>query len=886
MEHYRLFIDGEFVDAANGKTFETVDPGTGLPFATVAQAGEAEAEAAILAARRAFEASGWKELDPAERSRRVMEFADRLMQQAVRLAMMEAMDSGGIIARTGTEVLLGGSMMRNLAHYAATKFPWREEIPVPGNPFIPGRNYVRREPMGVCVGIIPWNFPMTMAFWKISQAIVMGNSMVLKPATNTPLSALIMAEVAQSSPIPKGVLNVIAGPGGALGRTLCTHPEVNRIAFTGSTEVGRAIMKLGADTIKRVTLELGGKSANIITDAADLDLAVDGGLFGTFFHCGQICESGTRLLVQSSIYDEFLERLVKRVKDIRIGYQLDAKTQMGPLVSEVQRQTTEMYVKLGREEGAELVYGGGRPEVPGLEGGFYHEPTIFANVDNKMRIAQEEIFGPVVSVIKFDDDDEAVAIANDSIYGLGGGVWSKDTARAEAIAAKVRTGTMWINDYHVMSDFCPFGGYKQSGVGRELGHEGLAEYTEIKRVHVGSQGDVTAKMGFSMMLDYPKSRSFNYSVPTKINAGPGAVATLSHEASILGCKKALVLTDPGVRAAGLTDLAIKALGDYCGGVFDDIPQDTSLETIDAAADAARAMEADLIVSVGGGSVIDTGKWLAVTLKEGGKATDHYAFYRLTQTPVPHIVIPTTAGTGSEVTNAAVVRHHALDRKVFIQDEMIFPQVAILDPAFVTSLPAGLTASTAMDALTHACEAMMSIQANLVCDGHSLQAIRLIARHLPTAVKNGGDREARMGLQAAASLAGMSFTVAGIGLVHAMAHTVGALHGVPHGAACGILLPKVMRYNAEYATEALVQIAQAFGVEANGRPPLEVALAAADAVEALMKDTGAPTRLQDMGVPEENLGLCAFHAIVDPCVIFNPRPVADPNEVMAVYQQAF
>ena len=404
MEHFRLFIDGEFVDAADGKKFESTDPGTGLPFATVAQAGEAEAEAAILAARKAYETSGWKDLEPADRSRRVMEFADRLMQHAPRLAMMESMDSGGIIFRTGTEVLLGATLLRNLAHYAATQFPWKEDIPVPGNPFIPGRNYIRREPIGVCVGIVPWNFPMTMALWKLSQAIVMGNSIVLKPATNTPLSALILGEVLKDSPIPKGVVNIIAGPGGALGKTLCTHPEVDRIAFTGSTEVGRAIMKMGADTIKRVTLELGGKSANIIMDDADLDLAVDGGLFGTFFHNGQVCESGTRLLVQASIYDEFMERLVKRVKDIRIGYQLDRQTQMGPMVSETQRQTTEMYVKIGKEGGAELAYGGERAEVPGLDGGYYYKPTIFANVDNKMRIAQEEIFGPVVSVIKFADD--------------------------------------------------------------------------------------------------------------------------------------------------------------------------------------------------------------------------------------------------------------------------------------------------------------------------------------------------------------------------------------------------------------------------------------------------------------------------------------------------
>ncbi|MBU1742661.1 MAG: iron-containing alcohol dehydrogenase, partial [Proteobacteria bacterium] len=539
--------------------------------------------------------------------------------------------------------------------------------------------------------------------------------------------------------------------------------------------------------------------------------------------------------------------------------------------------------KQGREAGAEMVAGGSRPEDPMLEDGFYYQPTIFVGVDNKMQIAQEEIFGPVVCVIKVDDDDEAIAVANDSIYGLGGGVWSTNTARAERIAAGVRTGTMWINDYHAFADFCPFGGYKQSGIGRELGHHGLAEYTEVKRVHVSAEGDPTNKMAFQMMFQYPKSSSFQFLGPTKVNSGPGAVASVSTEVQLLGCQRAILLTDKGVTDAGLAEIAKQALGEYCAVVFDDIPQDSGLETIDAAAMAAREAGADLVVSVGGGSVIDTGKALAVTLKLGGKATDHIAIMRLAGPVTPHIVIPTTAGTGSEVTNAAVINNKAVDRKVYIVDYHLYPQVGILDPRLTTGLPPGLTASTAMDALTHAVEAVTSIRANPVCDAHGLHAIRLIRENLPRAIEDGADLAARSNLQAAATLAGWAFTIAQVGLAHGMAHTLGALFGVPHGAACGIVLPQVMRFNAEHATERLGWIARALGVDTSGLEPIEAALAAADAVEELMKQVSHPLGLGELGVPEDALYEAAVHAVADPACLFNARPVTDPGVVMDVYE---
>ena len=886
MDHYKLFIDGEFVEARDGKTFESIDPGTGLPIATVARAGKADAEAAIEAARRAFDRGEWSGLDPAARAAKIYDFADRVMQQGLRLAVTESMDSGQVIGLAKFMPMLGSGILRNLAYYAATQFPWEEEIPYSGNVFAPGRDFIRREPVGVCVGIIPWNFPMSMAFWKISHAIIMGNTIVLKPASATSLSAFIIAECAKAAEIPKGVINILAGPGGELGKVLCTHPYVDKVAFTGSTEVGREIMRMAADTVKKVTLELGGKSPNIILDDADMDLAVEGACLGAFFHQGQICESGTRVLVSAKIYDEFIDKMKKRAERLRIGYQLQPTSHLGPLVNEVQLATVERYVKLGKEEGAEMVTGGKRAEAQGIKGGFYYAPTIFANVKNKMRIAQEEIFGPVVGIIKFDSDEEAVAIANDSMYGLAGGVFSSNHARAERVARGVRTGTMWINNYHAFGDFCPFGGYKQSGVGREMGQSGLSEYTQVKRMHVASYADRESNFSMNILSDNTKILSFQYNCPTNVIAGHGSLAAIYKEIVNLGCRRALILTDPGVKKAGLAQLAKDALVGFCVGLFDNIAQDTDLDTVDAATAVARDLKADCIVSVGGGSVIDTAKAVCVTLKNGGRANDHVALFRLIEPQTPHIVIPTTSGTGSEVTNVAVIKSKIAGRKVYIVDGHIMPNTAILDPRFTMTLPPGLTATTAMDAMTHAVEAFTGTMSNRICDGQALHGIRLIAENLPTAVADGRNEKARLNMQIAATLAGWAFTVAQVGLVHAMAHTLGILQNIPHGAACGIVLPKVMRFNVDYAAEKLALIAQALGVNTDGMDGRKAALAAADAIEALMTKVGHPMRLRDLGVPEQSLGICAFHAIADTPALFNARPVNDPGEVLEIYKQVY
>jgi aldehyde dehydrogenase (NAD+) len=782
--------------------------------------------------------------------------------------------------------MLGSGVLRNLAYYAATQFPWEEEIPYSGNVFAPGRDFIRREPVGVCVGIIPWNFPMSMAFWKIAHAIIMGNTIVLKPASATSLSALIIAQCAQAAGIPRGVINIIAGPGGELGKVLCTHPQVDKVAFTGSTEVGREIMKMAADTVKKVTLELGGKSPNIILDDADMDLAVEGACFGTFFHQGQICESGTRVLVAAKIHDEFLDRMKKRAERLRVGYQLQPTTHQGPLVNEVQLATVERYVKLGKEEGAEMITGGKRVEVEGSKGGFYFAPTIFANVKNQMRVAQEEIFGPVVGVIPFDSDEEAVAIANDTVYGLGGGVFSGNHTRAERVARGMRTGTVWINNYHAFGDFCPFGGYKQSGIGREMGQSGLSEYTQVKRMHVAYYADRESNFSMNILSDNTKISSFQYHCPTNVIAGHGSLAAIYKEIVNLGCRRALILTDPGVKKAGLAQLVKDALVDFCVGMFDNIPQDTHLDTVDAATAMARELKADCIVSVGGGSVIDTGKAVCVTLKNGGTANDHVALFRLLEPQTPHIVIPTTSGTGSEVTNVAVIKSKTAGRKVYIVDAHIMPNTAILDPRFTMTLPPQLTATTAMDAMTHAVEALTSTMSNRICEGQALQAIRLIGENLPLAVADGRNEKARLNMQVAATMAGWAFTIAQVGLVHAMAHTLGVVHNIPHGAACGIVLPKVMRFNVDFAADKLALAARALGVDTAGLDERQAALAAADAVEALMTKVGHPMRLRDLGVPEQSLGICAFHAIADTPSLFNARPVTDPGAVLELYKQAY
>ncbi len=498
MKTYQLYIDGAFTDAETGETRPTINPATEEPIAMVPVATRADTRRAIEAARKSFDSRAWSGMDVKDRAKVLMRIVDRLRERQEELAVLEAADAGATIRKTSMmDIPIGIEHFKALVELGE-RIPTYEPLPWIDMPAV-SWNFVHREPIGVCAGIIPWNFPFMMAIWKVAPALIMGNSVVLKPATDTPLTALELARTAAECGLPPGVLNVVIGSGAVVGEELCTNPMVDKVALTGSTETGRRVMRLASDTVKKVTLELGGKSPTIICDDADLAVAVDGALFGTFFHAGQVCESGTRCFVPESIYDEFMGRIRERVTHIKLGDTSDYETTMGPLVSKAQLARVLGYIETGRKEGARLVCGGKQPDH--LKKGWFVQPTIFEEVSNNATIAREEIFGPVLAVIKYRDLDQAIAMANDSIYGLGGAVFSRDIPKAITIAKRIRTGTVWINDFHLINALAPFGGYKQSGVGRELGPHGLLEYTQAKHIHVDLALDRSRKFWYDYILN-------------------------------------------------------------------------------------------------------------------------------------------------------------------------------------------------------------------------------------------------------------------------------------------------------------------------------------------------------------------------------------------------
>ncbi|WP_438798363.1 betaine-aldehyde dehydrogenase [Staphylococcus pseudintermedius] len=473
----RQYIDGEWVESSNKATREIINPYNQEVILEVAEGTEADVERAILAARRAFDEGRYANETGETKGQTVRAIADKIKENREELAYLETLDTG----KTYEESLVDMDDIHNVFMYFAGLAD-KDGGELINSPIENTESKVVKEPIGVVTQITPWNYPLLQASWKIAPALATGCSVVMKPSEITPLTTIRVFELMEEVGFPKGVINLVLGAGSEIGDVLSSHPEVDLVSFTGGIKTGKHIMKKAADHVTNIALELGGKNPNIIFDDADFDLAVDQALNGGFFHAGQVCSAGSRIIVHNSIKDKFEKALIDAVKKIRLGNGFDKSTELGPLISAEHRAKVENYMKVAKEDGATIAVGGQRPEREDLQNGFFFEPTVITDCDTSMRIVQEEVFGPVVTVEGFETEEEAIRLANDSIYGLAGGVFTKDIGKAQRVASKMRMGTVWINDFHPYFAQAPWGGYKQSGIGRELGHQGLEEYLETKHI--------------------------------------------------------------------------------------------------------------------------------------------------------------------------------------------------------------------------------------------------------------------------------------------------------------------------------------------------------------------------------------------------------------------